>query len=50
MGDDEDAQRYVHELELAYDRRLTTTIIDGSNLAAELEAFLREQRPDDDSG
>ena len=40
---DEEAQRYVRQLELAYDQHLSASVLDGSDLAAELEAFLRDE-------
>jgi hypothetical protein len=40
---DEDALRYVRHLEMAYDQQLSASILDGTDLAAELEAFLREE-------
>ena len=43
---DEDAPAYVRQLEGVHDQRLDATAAEG-DLAAELEAFLREQRGDD---
>jgi PAC2 family len=48
-GDDE-APAYVRQLEIVHDRRLDAAVAEEHDLAAELEAFLREQRGDDPLG
>jgi hypothetical protein len=48
VADDGNAEAYVRMLEHEYDRRAEASIPSGDDLAAELERFLREQRPDDD--
>jgi hypothetical protein len=45
---DADAPAYVRQLEAVYDQRLDATVTDQGDIAAELEAFLREQRGPDD--
>ncbi len=40
---DDDAARYVRKLEVAYDQQLSASVPDGADLAAELEAFLRDE-------
>jgi len=44
VASDDEAPAYVRQLEIVHDRRLEATAADGDDLAAELEAFLREQR------
>ena len=41
---DDDAPGYVRQLELVHDQRVDAAVGSGDDLAAELEAFLREQR------
>ncbi len=45
---DEDAPAYVRQLEAVHDQRLDAAVAEG-DLAGELEAFLREQRGDEQS-
>jgi hypothetical protein len=49
VADDDNASAYVRMLEHEYDRRAEASIPSADDLAAELERFLREQRPDDDA-
>ncbi|MFM7684516.1 MAG: PAC2 family protein [Actinomycetota bacterium] len=49
VADDGNAAAYVRMLEHEYDRRAEASIPGADDLAAELERFLREQRPDDPS-
>ncbi len=49
VADDGNAASYVRMLEHEYDRRAEASLPSADDLAAELERFLREQRPDDDS-
>ena len=49
VADDGNAASYVRLLEHEYDRRAEASLPSADDLAAELERFLREQRPDDDS-
>lgn len=49
VADDGNAAAYVRMLEHEYDRRAEASIPSADDLAAELERFLREQRPDDES-
>jgi hypothetical protein len=44
VASDDEAPAYVRQLEIVHDRRLEAAAADGDDLAAELEAFLREQR------
>jgi len=48
VADDDSAAAYVRMLEHEYDRRAEASLPSADDLAAELERFLREQRPDDD--
>ena len=47
VADDGNAASYVRMLEHEYDRRAEASLPSADDLAAELERFLREQRPDD---
>ena len=49
VADDGNAASYVRMLEHEYDRRAEASLPSADDLAAELERFLREQRPDDDT-
>lgn len=49
VADDGNAASYVRMLEHEYDRRAEASLPSADDLAAELERFLREQRPDDDA-
>ena len=48
VAEDDSAAAYVRMLEHEYDRRAEASLPSADDLAAELERFLREQRPDDD--
>jgi PAC2 family len=50
VASDEEAPAYVRQLEIVHDRRLDAAVAEEHDLAAELEAFLREQRGDDPLG
>ena len=50
VASDDDAPAYVRQLELVHDQRLDAAVAEEHDLAAELEAFLREQRGDDPLG
>ena len=54
VADDPNAANYVEMLEREHDRRMDAQIASttqmGDDLAAELERFLRDQRPDADEG
>jgi hypothetical protein len=45
---DEDAQRYVRQLELTHDRRMESAAQEGSTLAEDLEVYLQERRDRED--
>ena len=47
VAEDDNAAAYVRMLEHEYDRRTEASLPSADALAAELERFLREQRPDD---
>ncbi len=47
---DDDAPAYVRQLEAVHDQRLDATVTDEGDIAAELEAFLREQREPGEPG
>jgi hypothetical protein len=47
---DPDAPGYVRQLEAVHDQRLNAAVASEGDLAAELDAFLREQRGDDSPG
>jgi len=47
VGEDPQASAYVQMLEREYDRKAEAALPSGDDLAAELERFLREQRPDE---
>jgi hypothetical protein len=47
---DDDAPAYVRQLEAVHDQRLDATVTDQGDIAAELEAFLREQREPGEPG
>ena len=49
VADDGNAASYVRMLEHEYDRRAEASLPSADDLAAELERFLRDQRPDDDA-
>ncbi len=48
VAEDQQASAYVGMLEREYDRKAEASLPSGDDLAAELERFLREQRPDED--
>ncbi len=48
VADDEQASAYVRMLEIEFDRRTEAALPSGEDLAAELERFLRDHRPDTD--
>jgi hypothetical protein len=48
VAEDQQASAYVRMLEREYDRMAEASLPSGDDLAAELERFLREQRPDED--
>ncbi len=48
VAEDQQASAYVRMLEREYDRKAEASLPSGDDLAAELERFLREQRPDED--
>jgi proteasome assembly chaperone (PAC2) family protein len=50
VASDLEAPAYVRQLEVVHDQRLEAVVAGGDDLAAELEAFLREQRGDDAVG
>ena len=50
VASDDEAPAYVRQLEIVHDRRLDAAVAEEHDLAAELEAFLREQRGDDPPG
>ncbi len=50
VASDDEAPAYVRQLEIVHDRRLDAAVAEEHDLAAELEAFLREQRGDDPLG
>ena len=45
-----DAPAYVRQLEVVHDQRLEATVTDEGDIAAELDAFLREQQHPDEPG
>ena len=47
VDEDADAPGYVRQLEAVHDQRLDAAVAGEDDLAAELEAFLREQRGDE---
>ncbi len=47
---DADAPAYVRQLEVVHDQRLEATVTDEGDIAAELDAFLREQQHPDEPG
>jgi proteasome assembly chaperone (PAC2) family protein len=49
VAEDESAASYVAMLEHDHDRRMEASLPSADDLAAELEKFLREQRPPDDT-
>ena len=50
VADDPQAAEYVVMLEAEYDRAIDAQVASADTLAADLERFLREQRPDADDG